>query len=197
MKIARAFTLIEMMVAVSIFAIAMLVGVGALLSLAAANKRAQAINAVMNNVNAAVEDMSRSMRTGSVYHCEIAIEPQYPPISATRNCAAAPAGIFLAFEPSGGDTTTESNQIVYRLNGTSIQRSTQGGAPGTWTAMTAPEVSIDAMTFYVVGAGREVSGVQIQPRILISIRGSAKIPGGTTNFTIQSAVTQRLLDVYQ
>jgi type II secretory pathway component PulJ len=185
-----------MMVAVSIFAIAMLVGVGALLSLSAANKRAQAINTVMNNVNATVEDMSRAMRTGSAYHCENAIEPQYPPITTVRNCPDAPGGIFLAFEPSGGDPST-SDQVVYRLNGTSIQRSTQAGAPGSWAAMTAPEVTVETMTFYVIGAGKEGTGSQIQPRILISIKGSAVIPGGKTNFTIQSAVTQRLLDLYQ
>jgi len=184
------------MVAVSIFSIAMLVGVGALLSLSAANKRAQAINAVMNNVNAAVEDMSRSMRTGFAYHCENATEPQHPPITAVRNCPSSPGGIFLAFEPSGGDPST-SDQIVYRLNGESIQRSTQAGIPGTWTAMTAPEVKIENMTFYVVGAGKESSGSQLQPRVLITIKGSAVIPGGTTSFTIQSAVTQRLLDLYQ
>ncbi|MBX9765465.1 type II secretion system GspH family protein, partial [Patescibacteria group bacterium] len=46
----RGFTLVELMVAVSIFAIVMMIGVGALLSLVQTNRRAQAINSVMNNL---------------------------------------------------------------------------------------------------------------------------------------------------
>jgi prepilin-type N-terminal cleavage/methylation domain-containing protein len=189
---ARAFTLIEMMVAVSIFAIVMLVGTGALLSLVEANSRAQAINSVINNLNAAVEDMSRTIRVGSVYHCETSSTP--PPattLAGAKDCASG-GGLLLAFESSTGDPNDVNDQIVYRLNGTQLERSLQSGANGTFVAMTAPEVSIDEMSFYVIGAARADG---IQPRVLMHIKGSAKVPGGTTTFNVQASVVQRLLDI--
>src|SRR3989344_5136440 len=61
------FTLVEMIVAVALFAIVMVVAVAALLSLTAANRKAQAIQSVMNNLNIAVDGMVRNMRMGTNY----------------------------------------------------------------------------------------------------------------------------------
>ncbi len=192
----RGFTLIEMMVAVSIFTVVMMVGVGALLSLIATNSRAQAINSVMNNLNAAVEDMSRSIRVGTDYHCVVSavVPPPAPPLSSiqTPNDCASGGGKLLAFESSTGDPTNTGDQWVYRLNGTQLERSLQSGANGTWVAITAPEVSIDSFDFYVIGSAK---GDGIQPRVLMRIKGSAVVPGGSTNFTVQAGVVQRLLDI--
>lgn len=200
----RGFTLIEMMVAVSLFAIVMLIGVGALLSLVQANARAQAINSVMNNLNAALEDMSRSIRVGTTYHCET---PSSIPSALTspKNCESG-GGYLLAFEPAGSDispiTNPDYQPEVYRLNGTQLERSLFGGAEGTWVAMTAPEVQIDQFSFYVIGAcSSSGSGSAcapsdtIQPRVVMSIRGSAQVPGGRTTFNVQASVVQRLLDL--
>ncbi len=186
----RGFTLIEMMVAVSLFAIVMLIGVGALLSLTQANERAQAINSVMNNLNAALEDMSRSIRVGTTYHCETSSNPPPPSVLAVPQDCASGGGVLLAFEPAGGDPANPNDQTVYRLNGTQLERSLDSGV--TWVAMTAPEVSIDHFSFYVTGSTR---GDGTQPRVLMSIQGSAAVPGGKTTFTVQASVVQRLLDI--
>lgn len=190
----RAFTLIELMVAVSIFAIVMLIGVGALLSLVETNRRAQAINSVMNNLNAAVESMSRSMRVGTTYYCsDSSIPPSPTTLDDAQDCPDPDeGGILLAFEPAEGDPSESNDQVVYRLNGTQLERSLFSGASNTWVALTAPEVSIDTFNFYVIGAPR---GDGIQPRILMRIKGSATVPGGKTQFTIQSSIVQRLLDL--
>ena len=186
-----------MMVAVSIFAIVMMIGVGALLSLIETNKRAQAINSVMNNVNAAVENMTRSIRVGFTYHCEISPSPQSPAILATPQDCASGGGKLLAFESSDGDVTDEGDQVVYRLNGTYIERNLRSGANGYWVAITAPEVTITDFQFYVTGSS-PLTGVPsdyIQPRVLMILRGVATLPKGNTEFTVQSTVTQRLLDI--
>lgn len=195
-KAVPAFTLIEMMVAVTIFAIVMMVGVGGLLSLVATNHRAQAIHSVMNNLSAAVEGMSRSIRVGTLYNCVTsATTPPSPPPSSTianpQDCALGGAHL-LAFESSTGNLTDANDQVVYRLNGTQLERSLRGGANGSWIAITAPEVSIDSFDFYVVGSAK---GDGIQPRVLMRIRGSAVVPGGTTTFTVQASVVQRVLDI--
>jgi len=56
------FTLIEMLVAVSLFVFVMLIGVGVLLSIIDANRKARALSSVMNNLNFALESMSRNIR---------------------------------------------------------------------------------------------------------------------------------------
>ena len=188
----RGFTLIEMMVAVSIFAVVMLIGTGALLSLVQANERAQAINSVMNNLNAALEDMSRTIRVGTTYHCETSVNPPPPATLAVPKDCASGGGVLLAFETAGGDPANPNDQVVYRLNGTQLERSLQAGTNGTFVAMTAPEVTINKFSFYVVGSTR---GDAIQPRVLMNIQGSANVPGGVTNFTVQASVVQRLLDI--
>ncbi len=50
----RGFTLIEMIVAVAVFSIVMVVGAGALLSIVDANRRGQAQQTVINNLNFAI-----------------------------------------------------------------------------------------------------------------------------------------------
>jgi len=191
-KVKPGFTLIEMMVAVTLFAIVMMVGVGALLSLVEANKRAQAINSVMNNLNVAVESMARSVRVGTTYHCEESADPKTPAALATPRSCGASGGLLFAFESSEGNSSNPSDQVVYRINGTQIERSLQGGVNGSWAALTAPEVTIESLKFYVSGT---TPGDALSPRVLIGIRGSAKVPKGSTNFHLQTSVVQRLLDI--
>src|SRR3989338_5348699 len=90
----RGFTLIEMIVAVALFAVVMLVSVGALLSLVGANRKAQALQSVMNNLNIALDGMVRSIRMGTSYRCASSA-PSDP------NCQDG--GQCFYFEPYGGD----------------------------------------------------------------------------------------------
>ncbi|MBX9765609.1 hypothetical protein K2X83_03135, partial [Patescibacteria group bacterium] len=144
---------------------------------------------------AAVESMSRSMRVGTNYHCRTSSVPPSPStLTAPLDCPSGSSNVLLAFEPADGNASEVNDQIVYRLNGTQIERSLFSGANNTWVALTAPEVTIEDLDFFVIGAAR---GDGIQPRILMRIKGSAVVPGGTgvTEFIIQSSVVQRLLDL--
>ena len=60
----RGFSLVEMIVAVTLFAVVMLVSVGALLSLVNATRKARALESVMNNLNVTLDSMVRSLRMG-------------------------------------------------------------------------------------------------------------------------------------
>ena len=65
----KGFTLIEVMVSISIFTVVMVVALGAILSIVNANRKAQSLHTVINNVNLAVETMTRDLRTGYGYKC--------------------------------------------------------------------------------------------------------------------------------
>ena len=62
------FTLIEMLVSIALFAIVMVVCVGALLSLVGANKKAEALESAMNNLNISLDDMVRNAREGTGFN---------------------------------------------------------------------------------------------------------------------------------
>ncbi len=59
------FTLIEMLVSISIFMVVMTVAAGSMVSIMDGNRKAQAIKSVMDNLSFALEGISKSARTGS------------------------------------------------------------------------------------------------------------------------------------
>jgi prepilin-type N-terminal cleavage/methylation domain-containing protein len=178
----RGFTLIEMMVSVSIFIVIMTVSMGALLGVYAANRKFEALKTVMDNLNLSVESMSREMRFGTAYHCDTA--GGLTSVSTPQNC---PSGnTAMAFLDEDGTT-----RIVYEINGTEIDKSTDGGL--TYVPVTAPEITITSLNFYVTGATPSDS---FQPKVLIKISGhSGTTADSQTSFTLQTLVSQRSLDI--
>lgn len=179
-----------MLVAAALFSGVMIIAVGALLALVDANRKAQAINSVMNNLNFALENMSRNIRVGSTYHCEVTNSVPAD-VDVPKDCSNG--GLLFAFESSSGDTGTKTDQIVYRINGTRLEKSEEGGATGTFINITAPEVSIDNFSFYVDGTSLADN---MQPRVVITLQGSAgETAKVRTEFNLQTTVSQRVLDI--
>jgi len=186
------FTLVELIVALALFATVALISAGALLSVADANRKAQVLKSVMNNLNFALESMSREIRVGSNYYCNDVVEGTVPPgFASRRNCVNG--GNFLAFEASDGNSDTPNDQIIYRLNNGRIEKSINGGS--SFSGLTAPEVSIDdgtGLRFYVTGAPE---GDSAQPKVLIILSGQAGTKDRVvTRFDIQTTVSQRSRD---
>lgn len=189
----RGFTLVEMIVSIGLFAVVMLVSVGALLSLTGANRKAQALQSVMNNLNIALDGMVRNIRMGTNYQCS------GPAAQGWQNC---PNGdTTIAFKPYCDPTTCNAQTLQnweYKFIASSgnvhgyIERSEDGGT--TWTQLTAPEVSIQSVEFYVVGA--DPTDV-LQPKVVIVIKGQAgAIAGQTqTTFHVEATAVQRELDL--
>ncbi|OGZ04189.1 MAG: hypothetical protein A2648_01220 [Candidatus Lloydbacteria bacterium RIFCSPHIGHO2_01_FULL_41_20] len=182
----RGFTLIEMLVSVAIFTMVATVGIGSLFAINNSNKKAQITRTVMDNLNFALESMARNLRVGSEYHCDFTTGI----ITQVADCAGGADSI--AFEGYKGDSNNETDQIVYRFNGTTqqIERSVNSGA--TFFGLTAPELSIDTMTFFVTGTP---AGDFKQPRVVIVIRGSVFYKNGVkSEFNIETTVSQRKID---
>lgn len=191
------FTLVEMIVAIALFAVVMTIAVGSLMTLISANRKAQALQSVMENLNVALDGMVRSARMGTAYHCGDA------PYSATQDCAQDGGAVF-AFEPFGGDSGNTNDQWIYAYipdsggSGGYIQKSEDGGT--TWLRVTAPEVSIDDMKFYVIGSARGCSVAPCdtaQPKMVVTLHGTAgsEDQRTKTSFSIQATAVQRLLDI--
>jgi len=178
------FTLIEMMVAVALFSVVMTVSISALLSLVDANRKAQAMQSVMNNLNVSLDGMVRAVRMGTQYHCGCASSGtcnltviQGEDISDAKDCLGTgvdPNGEMLAFEPFGGDTSVDTNQWIYWFKGGRLYKSTDGGQ--TEVAITAPEVYINSFRIYVKGAENTLysnPSDRSQPLAIIVVEGTA------------------------
>lgn len=170
LAVCRGFTLVEMLVATALFAVVIMIGVGALLSIVAADRKAQAFKSVMNNLNFAMEGMARSIRVGSNYRC-----------GSGQDCPGG--GTKIAFKSSAGP------DVVYQLSGTQIQRS-DAGAP--FVGVTAPEVVVESLRFYVNGTA---IGDKKQPTVLLLLRGHAGVSArAQTSFSIETFIAQRAFD---
>lgn len=180
-----------MMVAVALFSIVMLVTTGSLLALVDANRKAQALHSVMENLNVAVDGMERALRMGSTYHCGSSGS-----ISVPLDCAAS-GGTSIVFEPYGGNHASAGDQREYwfALDAQGVGRlyeSTNGGV--TSYPMTAKEVNLTSVKFYVSGTTVQD---QIQPKVIVIIKGiagSSKLKT-QTSFTLQATASQRALDL--
>ena len=193
------FSLIEMMVSVALFSIVMVVSTTALLSLIDANRKAQSLQSVMSNLNVSLDGLVRNTRMGSGFYCTYtgASAPPSPIGVSDCNGSSQTAGNVFAFTPYGKDPSVTAQKWVYWYDTSSpaskrLRKSEDGGM--TFFPLTAPEVQIDDMKFYVVGSS---SGDNQQPRLVMIMKGTA---GGEkvktlSNFNIQATAVQRLLDI--
>ena len=183
----KGFTLIEILVSVAIFTTVMVISLGALLSMAESDRKAQTLKSVINNLNFALDAVSRSMRTGVNYHCDVTVSP----VTAPRDCDQSSSGATsIAF-------LSADNQTIRYCRGNGSTCSTSGTAvlvskgSAAYAPLTASEVTITNLQFYVTGA----EGAQLQPHVVILLSGTVPVSASqTSTFDLQTSVTQRLYD---
>ncbi len=167
----KGFTLLEMIVAIGVFSVAVLIAVSSFLNLESVEKKVQAGLEVQTNLRFALEIMAKEIRTGTSYHCSV--DSGTDPVSC-------PAGLdYFVFKNAGGST------IIYRRNSDRIEKSSDGGA--TFQPLTASNVKVENLKFYAVGAE---TGDDIQPRIIINMKASAETRLGQNAFGFQTMVSQ-------
>jgi hypothetical protein len=174
----------------------MTIALGALLAVSVSDAKVETLKSVTDNLNFAIDDMSRALRTGNSWGCGTT------PGSTCTN----PGSNEITFTSSGGVIT------YYRLDSLNNDPSNAAANCGqispnvgclevsynttTWYPLTSPDViisdlsSANSYVFYVVGTQDSV-----QPRVIITISGHATVTATQqTSFYLQTSVTQRLYD---
>lgn len=187
-KTNRGFTIVEVLVSFAVFTLVITGSIGAMVAIINANRKTQALQLVINNLNFALESMTRIIRIGHGYHCRSDLPGSFSAFAIPLDCPGG--GTYLAVESSRGDISNSLDQVVFRHIETRIERSTDSGQ--TWFPITAPEVLINDFKFTAVGTD---SSDNKQPIVTITINGSAGISQKTiTEFKIQTSVSQRIVD---
>lgn len=191
-KAGRGFTLVEMMVAIAVFSIVMVVATGALLNVIDANQKAQAIKTAINNVNFALESISKDMRVGTDYSCLVSG-------SWVGDCSRDGTGIKYRSPRGYLGADGKRGYAYYRYNSTdkSIEECLEntdgedcGAVNAKFNRITSDDIEIGPMNFYVVGTG--VSSPKTQPRMILTLTGTAgKKEKIKTSFDLQTGVSQR------
>lgn len=180
------FTLIEIMVAMAIFMIVMLTAVGGFVVVSNSAKKAKALRVAMDNVNFAMENMSRSLRLGSNYFCANTIIAENNVGNSslpTQDCSSG--GKAIIYYPYNSNES-EAFQISpsFRSNIKTVEKVTSTDT----IDLTSPEVNITDLRFFVKGSD---PNDEFQPSVFIIMKGEITIAGEQTDFAIQTLASQR------
>jgi len=202
---AKGYTIIETMIAISLFTIIVISGMGALMSANAIHQKSQGMRSIMDNLSFITEDISRNLRTGSKYHCLEDTEafPVFANVlSNPKSCDGG--GWAIAFEPPRG-TSSFGDQWVYYISNDGegngkIFKAVEGPYEGeNFVQLTPDEVVIDseASSFTVFGAESPTTTADLrQPFAIIRLVGTITYREDiVTPFSIQTAVSQRQVDI--
>jgi prepilin-type N-terminal cleavage/methylation domain-containing protein len=185
----KGFSLMEMIVALSVFSIAALLSVSALLSMTSAQKKARALQIAQDNLRFSVEIMAKDIRTGRrLFYCgdsadDLPTDPTFPSSWSPKNCPTG--GHSITFRDSIGRTVTyrynQANQSIEKL----FDGDTTNPQP-----FTSSNIVVD-MDFYVSGA---FSNDGQQPLVTVVIRGVAGSGRELSTFNLQTSITQRKIE---
>lgn len=168
------YTLVELMVAVGLFALIMTLSAGSYVMMIGLNRQVQALTLGTNSLSFALDTMLRTIRSGSAYNC-----------NGIGDCNGAGSFSF---------TDKDGNNITYRLSGGAIQE-TIGSVNDYLTD--ASSVTITSLTFYAYGTEPYSTGAnKDQARVSITVTGIIRYgPNKTQNFAIETGATMRGSDL--
>jgi prepilin-type N-terminal cleavage/methylation domain-containing protein len=189
------FTIIETMIAMSLFTVLITVGMGATLDAINQHKQAENMRTAMDGLNFAIEDMARNIRLGSNLHCDT---PAVDPITGNpipHDCpdTSGSTNVLMFNDLNGGIVTYAITPDYSTLPApvAGILQKQVGSNPVQ--KMLPPEVVIEFAKsgFTVRGA---VPGDSGQPTVVIRLAGYVKYKTIKSNFAVQTTVALRALD---
>jgi type II secretory pathway pseudopilin PulG len=179
------YMLVEILVSLTIFAFVAVTSTAALLAVMDANTKAQSLKSVMDNLSVSIENISRTVVTGTDYKCIDG--PTDGGSIDNAVCTTGKAGISFVPQDS---TDPINDRILYYFapdangNGTIYRK--RGSAAAV--ELSAPEVNILDFTFFIIGATTTPG----QARVFMAVNGRAGPDNFTqTRFSIQTTISQR------
>jgi len=175
-KSRSAFTLMEMLVSLTLFMVVTTIAVGSFTVVLRGQRHALAVQATQDNASVLIESMARDIRTGFNFTIPAGnIIPGSPGIHGTA----------LAF------TNDEGVAVVYRLNNANLERSSNGGV--SFQQISATKVLLTNFRFVLQGT---TPGDNRQPTITIIARfeNIGIRPEEQVAIDISTTLTQRELD---
>jgi len=174
------YTIIETMIAVSLFLVIVLYGITSLMNASLLQKKSESMRSMFDNLSFVMEEVSRNLRMGSAYDCLSYDE----------------AGVdLLGYDcdlGSGISFKLEEDTWIYYISDGSLKKSTDGGT--TFVSLTSPEVIISPDSgFSVLGA--EIPMDKSQPLARITLEGKISTKELDTSFSLQTLISQRKLDI--
>lgn len=186
------FTLVEMMVSLTLFTIVSTVAVGALLSIIGSNQKLVKQQTLISSAIASLDNMTREIRTGNYYNCQGAgyfnNNNQNSLAKNTNNCSTGATGLSVV------DTRSSTgNRIGYYFANDSLWRK-KGNQTAEKLLPNDVLLDVSASRIYVTGAETLTAGSNVeQPTVTIVM--VLKATEETEPLTLQTTITQRSLDI--
>ncbi|MBI2637822.1 MAG: prepilin-type N-terminal cleavage/methylation domain-containing protein [Candidatus Sungbacteria bacterium] len=182
-KSGEGFTLIEMLIATTVFTMVVVGSIDILISAKIAQMKAAAIQNVLDNVRFSVETMTKDIRTGSSFSL-VQCPPITGPVSQLNLTNQFGQPIAYAFY-----TPSVGTPGIYK-----IDRSINPDCTNTAASIpfTAPDVVAVLLSFRLTGQGANDG----QPRVTVSLRARSndKKTAAITTMNLETTVTQRSRD---
>ena len=199
-KLQKGFTLIEIMVSITIFSIIMTVGMAAVVSILNTYGVSKKEKQVYESLNYSIESMTREMRLGGDFYGG-ALSTCSTPLSNTSTCSSRHSSNDASPTSDSGSFGFESAEnrgyIVYYVENETLFAKRYGATNSRLNgiqALTDPDqVEITKLRFSVFGTAPRSASNYKQPLVWLQIQAKAK--GQDRISTIQTFISQRTLDV--
>lgn len=183
------FTLVELMVATTVFVVIVISSIGSLLALMGASKDSRGLRFSMDNISFAMESMTRSIRMGVNYYCGDSIPDS---LDTYLDCSTEGKTLF-SFVPQL-DGKLADKRVSYRLkkretgvDNYTIQRCV-GKVESGCIEIVSSDIKINKLMFYVSGSNPYDS---TQANVYILLKGTIDVKGKPASFMIQTMASQR------
>lgn len=198
------YTIIETMISIAVFLIVLMIGMNSLLNASSLHQKSRDERSIIDSLSFIIEEMSRNIRTGYNLRC---INGPVDLLDISNTPLSCPSGggaiVFeyttgVPFDPILTDEHLE-DQWIYKVeadvSGTNfdIYKSTDGGT--SFSQLNPEEIKFDSASgFYVTGAEPPINSNLQQPLVTIVLIGKITTKGVETPFSLQTTVSQRIID---
>lgn len=164
----KGFSLIEILISIGIFTLITVVAIGSFMSTSNSAKKSKALRIAMDNVNFAMDNITRELRVGSNYNDN---SPKSQ-ISFTPYDLSVPKRYFYL------------NPVTKSIEKCDLMISLSSCSP-----LNSPEVSITKLEFTIYDDFNV--GTDTQPSVYIEIAGEVDLRGVKESFDLHTLASQR------